>query len=371
VTHCDNASCSAFSSSGIAFADPGGFSGDAPASYDTTYVVTVTLNEVTGVFTWTITGGSLNVSGTANPATYLASSANWLALGATPLAGTGFQSAAVRTRIVDNAGGSTGRITARFDDVQVGLNNAAPTLWDDFSGAGGNSGPTELSAAKWTGTPGMNSMAQTAGSLVGHAQVTTPSTNNLAVFHPLDFSDPAAINTMQADFTVSACNNSQSSTNRVGFAAGFYNDGTPGTTPPDANQPNSRVGDITASLFLDCPFDVVRFQVTRFDTNASQTILSNSANAIVPKGPAPIIGNTHTLTMRWNPTTRRLTFQADGQAEVVVDPTTVNTHMLTAAPFVKPPNTVSKNLSWFLALPGVAGATANVDFRANNVFTAP
>ena len=39
---------------------------------------------------------------------------------------------------------------------------------------------------------------------------------------------------------------------RVGFAAAFYNDGTPGTTAPDINQPGSRVGDITASLFLDC-----------------------------------------------------------------------------------------------------------------------
>ena len=251
--------------------------------------MSVALNEATGVFTWTITGGSLNVSGTADPAAYLASSANWLALGASPLAGAGFQSAGVRTRILDNAGGSSGRITARFDDVQVGLDNAAPSLWDDFSGAGGNSGPTELSAAKWTNTPGMNSMALAAGGLVGHAQVTTPTTSDLAVFHPLDFVDPAGVNTIQADFTVSACNNSLSNTNRVGFAAAFYNDGTPGTTGPDANQPNSRVGDITVSLFLDCPFNVVRFQLTRFDTNGSQTILSNSANAIVPKGPAPMV----------------------------------------------------------------------------------
>ena len=73
--------------------------------------------------------------------------------------------------------------------------------------------------------------------------------------------------------------------------------------------------------------------------------------------------------MSWNPTTRLLTFQADGQAAVVVDPQMVNTHMLIAAPYVKPANTASKNLSWFLNVP--ASATANVDFRANNVFTAP
>jgi len=371
VNHCDNPSCTAQSTTGVAFVDPPGFSGDAPASYDTSYLVSAALNETTGVFEWSITGPNLNVSGTADPAAYLASNANWQALGPNPLAGTGFQNANVRTRLLDNAGGgSSARMTARFDDVRVGFNNAPPTLWDDFSGAGGNSGPTELSAAKWTNTPGMSSLALTAGSLVGHAQATTPGTT-LGIFHPLEFINPTAINTIQADFTVSACNNSLGSTNRVGFAGGFYNDGTPGTTPPNSNLPNSRVGDVTVSLFLDCPFDVVRFQVTRFDTNGSQTILSNSANAIVPKGPAQTIGNTHTLRMQWDPTTKRLTFQADTQTPVVVDPTTVNTHMLTAAPYVKPANTPSKNLSWFLALPNVGGATANVDFRANNVFTAP
>jgi hypothetical protein len=373
VNHCDNPSCSSSGSAGVAFADSPGFSGEAPASYDTSYLVNVTLNETTGVFQWTITGPNLNVSGTADPTAYLASNANWQALGPNPLAGSGFQNAIVRTRLLDNAGGSSGRMSARFDDVRVGFNNAPPTLWDDFSGVGGNSGPTELSAAKWTNTPGMNSLALTAGSLVGHAQTTTPSMDQLAVFHPLEFIDPAAINTIQADFTVSACNNSLASTNRVGFAAAFYNDGTPGTIAPDANAPNSRVGDITVSLFLDCPFNVVRFQVTRFDTNGSQTILSNSANAIVPKGPVSIIGNTHTLRMQWNPTTRLLTFQADGQTPVVVNPQTVNMHMLTAAPYVKAANTPSKNLSWFLFLSGgfPAGATANVDFKANNVFTAP
>ena len=374
VVHCDNASCSSLSSTGVTFADSSGFSGEAPASYDTSYLVNAALNETTGVFSWTITGPNLNVSGTADPATYLASNANWQALGPNPLAGSGFQNAIVRTRLLDNAGGgSSARMSARFDDVRVGFDNAPPAPWDDFSGAGGNSGPTELSAAKWTNTPGMNSLSLTAGSLVGHAQSTTPAMDQLAVFHPLEFSNSASINTLQADFTVSTCNNSLSGTNRVGFAAGFYNDGTPGTTAPNANLPNSRVGDVTASLFLDCPFNVVRFQVTRFDTNGSHTILSNSANAIVPKGPASIIGNTHTLRMQWNAATRLLTFQADGQTPVVVDPQTVNTHMLMAAPYVKPANTPSKNLSWFLFLPGgfPAGATANVDFRANNVFTAP
>ena len=373
VVHCDNASCTASSSSGVAFTDAAGFGGEAPASYDTAYLVTAALDEATGVFAWTITGAGVNASGTADPAAYLGSNANWSALGPNPLATTGFRGAGPRTAIRDNAGSSSAKISARFDDVKVGLNNAAATPWDDFSGSGGNSGPTQLSAAKWTLNPGKNSMSLAAGSLVGHAEAVTPSTASLSVFHALEFSDPAAINTVQADFTVASCSNSLSGTNRVGMAWGIYNDGTAGTTAPDINQANSRVGDITASLFLDCTLGDVRFQVTRFDTNAAQTILSNSGNAVIPKGPASVVGNTHTLRMKWDPAAHLLTLQADGQAPVVVDPTTVNPRMSTAAPYVKAPNVPNKNLSWFLFFPNAAsaGATASVDFKANNVFTQP
>jgi hypothetical protein len=214
-----------------------------------------------------------------------------------------------------------------------------------------------------------------AGSLVGHAQVTSPTSAGVTAFHPIDFSNPAAINTMQSDVTVSACSNSLPGTNRVGHTGSFYNDGTPGTTPPNINQPNSRVGDVVVSLFLDCVAGVARFQINRFDTTAgAQTGLSNFANSTVPKGLAPVIGNTHTLSMKWDPATHLFTFQVDGGTPVVVDPTTVNTFMNVAAPYVKPANSPQKQLFWFLSVPPSAsavGATASVDTRANNVFTAP
>lgn len=386
--HCDNASCTSFTTSGIAFVDPIGFtlnadglSADAAAAYDTPYTVTASLNEATGVFTWSIAGGTFGtgVVGTADPSVYLAGNTNWTALGANPLAGAGFSVATLSTRVSDNSvpGGSDGRMSARFQNVQVGFNGAAATLWDDFSGTGGNSGPTELSAAKWSPAgSGKNSMALTAGRLTGQAQVTSVSAAGIAVFQPINFSNPAAINTVQADVTVSACSNSLSATNRVGIAGSFYNDGTPGTTPPDTNQPNSRVGDVSASLYLDCFFGLPRFQISRFDTTAgAQTILSNSPNQTVPMGPAPFIGGTHTLTMKWDPATHFFTFRVDGATPVVVDPTTVNAFMNVAAPYAKPANSPGMNLSEFLFVPpsGVpaVGATASVDFWANNVFTAP
>jgi fibronectin type III domain protein len=388
VIHCDNASCTSRSVTGITFVDPGGFTpntngieADTAAAYDTTYTVSASLNESTGVFSWSIAGGSFGagVTGTADPAVYLAGNANWTALGPNPLAGAGFVSAFLRTQVSDDTvpAGSNGSVSARFGNVQVGFNNAAATLWDDFSGTGANSGPTELSAAKWSPPgAGKNSMALTAGSLAGHAQITSVSTAGIQSFQAINFSNPAAINTMQADVTVSSCSNSLSGTNRAGIGGSFYNDGTPGTTPPDINQPNSRVGDISASLFLDCFFGLPRFQISRFDTAAgAQTLLSNSVNQTVPMGPAPFIGGTHTLTLKWDPATHFFTFQVDGATPVVVDPTTVNAFMNVAAPYAKPANSPAMNLSGFLFVPPAGapavGATASMDFKINNVFTTP
>jgi hypothetical protein len=380
VLHCENASCTLRSEAGITFVDPGGFTpnangieADAPAVYDTTYTVSASLNESTGVFSWSFAGGALGagVSGTADPGVYIAGNTNWTALGANPLAGPGFASAFLRTQVSDvsTPAGSDGSLSARFGNVQVALNNAAPTLWDDFSGTGGNSGPVELSAAKWT-TPGMNSLTLAAGSLAGHSQTT--GVNN---FQGIMFSNPDAINTLQADVTESACSGSSNATKRVSLVGRFYNDGTPGTTPPNSNQPNSLVGDVQASLNLDCfafpglaYFIILRYNST---TPQSFTLLSNTNN-IVPTGALPVIGNTHTLRMKWDPATHLLTFQVNDATSVVVDPTTISPQISVAAPYVKPANSPLKQLDAFLFIPAsTPGATASMDFKVNNVFAAP
>src|SRR5262249_44589984 len=111
VVHCDDAACVSQSSSGIAVVDPGSFSASgpnraaAPAAYDTTYTVNISLNETTGVLTWSFAGGAFGagVSGTADPSAYLAGNTNWSALGANPLAGTGFLTAQLGTRIFDDS----------------------------------------------------------------------------------------------------------------------------------------------------------------------------------------------------------------------------------------------------------------------------
>jgi hypothetical protein len=379
VFHCDNASCTSLSPTGITFVDPPGFTvttngrAEAAAAYDTTYTVGASLDESTGVFAWSFAGGTFGagVAGTADPGVYLAGNANWTALGANPLAGPGFFFAALRTQVSDDstAAGSNGSVSARFRNVQVAFNNAAAALWDDFSGTGGNSGPAELSAAKWT-TSGQNSLALTAGSLAGHSQTT--GVNN---FQGIIFSNPDAINTLQADVAVSACGGTSSATKRVELVGHFYNDGTPGTTPPNSNQPNSLVGDVRASLNLDCFASpgLAYFVIFRYNSTTPQsfTLLSN-ANNIVPMGPAPIVGNTHTLKMHWDPATHLLTFRVNDATPVVVDPTTVSPQISVAAPYVKPANSPLKQLGAFLFIPASAPeATASMDFKVNNVFTAP
>lgn len=384
--HCDNASCTSHSTTGISFSDPAGFTNnptkigqtEAAAAYDTTYTVSVSLNEATGMLTWSFNGGAFSgAMGIADPVVYLANNANWTALGANPLStGGGFLSGQVGARVFDDssAGGSAGKVTGRFSNIQVGLNNAVASLFDDFSGTGLNSGPTELRLDKWVGG-GRNSMAMNAGSITGQIQATSPNANGFSIAQALSFNNPAAINTMQVEGNVSTCANSvggTGSSNRVQLQGNFYNDGFAGANvAPDINQPNSPVGDVRAFLFVECATGQATFSILHGNQQNSFLQLSSTVNNVVTNIPGPVTG-THTLTMKWDPTTHAFTFQVDGTG-ITVDPTTVNARMTTAAPFVKAANFPQKQLGWLIAVPSAApaGSTASLDFKANNVFTGP
>jgi hypothetical protein len=281
---------------------------------------------------------------------------------------SGFSIAAVRTRALDlsGAGGSNGKIAAEFDNVMVGLNNAPAALWDDFTGT------TELNAAKWL-IGGRHSIASESGAVTRRSAVTSASSADPFLVDIIRLSDPSGVNTVQADVTVTGCTNGAATgSNRVALELALYNDGTGGAAP-NANLPNSVVGDIRASLYLDCIAEAGRFQILRGVTNTPLllTVLSETTNDLVPMGSAPIVGNTHTLTVRWDSAARRVTFQVDGQTPVVVDPTTINARMRIAAPAVKAANAPVARITEVLSIPSAAGKTATLDFRANNVFTAP
>ena len=372
LQHCDNAACAVPTTTGVAFADPAGLdsNGEIAASYDTTYTVHLSLNETTGIFTWSVTGGTLGVglNGSMDPTTYLAGNANWIAIGPNPLASNnGFSIAAMRTRALDlsAAGGSNGKIAAEFDNVMVGLNNAPAVLWDDFAGA------TELNAAKWL-SAGRHSIASDHGALTRRSALTSASSADPFLVDIIRLSDPSGINTVQADVTVTDCaNGAATGSNRAAVELALYNDGSGGAAP-NANVPHSVVGDIRASLYLDCVAQVARFQILRGVTNTPLflTILSETTNDQVPMAAAPIVGSTHTLNVKWDAVARRVTFQVDGQTPIVVDPTTVNARMRIAAPVVKSANAPVARITEVLSIPSAAGSTATLDFRVNNVFIA-
>src|SRR5262249_5566485 len=288
----DNASGSQRSATGINITDPAGFSpsangfdAEAPAAYDTTYTVSASLDETTGIWTWSVAGGAFGagVSGTADPSAYLARNTNWSALGANPLAGTGFSSAFLRTQLADNdpTAGSDADLTATFDNVKVGFNNAAATLYDDFGGTPPNSGPNELSSANWTqpgGTPGRNSTLPTAGKLAAHVQGTSANSSGFRNFQGLTFGDPASVNTMQVNATVTSCTNpyTGNKSGLVELTGSFFNDGTTGA-PPNNNQANSNVGDVRANLIMDCLTNFVSLNVVRFTSQTATTTLGLSA----------------------------------------------------------------------------------------------
>lgn len=383
IFHIDNPSNTSRSVDGIALSDPAGFTPDsegigaeASASFDTTYSVSVSLNESTGVFSWSITGGSFGADeGTADPAVYLAGNASWTTLGPNPLASPAFTSASLRIQLIDDSltAGSAASASALFQNVHVGFGNAPAAPWDDFSGTGGNSGPTELSAAKWT-APGKVSTALADGTMIASTQSTSPTPAGVVSFQSHAFSDPVAINTMQADVTVGACSNSVGGSNRVHLEGTFYNDGSPGTTPPNINQPNSRVGDVRAQLMLDCVTRQVSYQIFRLNGTLPPTLLTSFGNSTISTGVGAVTGSTHTMTLSWDPATHFFTFQLDGSAPVVVDPTTTNDRTTVAAPYVMPANSPFRQLLWGTTIPpvpGSAGATAAMEFRVNNVFTGP
>jgi hypothetical protein len=397
VRHCDDANCQSGSTTGVSFTDPGGFTVDptpgtdralAPAAYDTPYTFSVSLDETTGIFTWSVAGGGFGggVSGTADPSAYLAANSTWAAL-ASPRLGTGggFLIAQAGSRVFDSgvAGGSAGGITARFGNVQVGTNNAVASLYDDFSGNSPNSGANgELSLAKWTNA-GKNSAVLAGGSLTGHIQATSVTANGFTAAQAMTFNNPADINTVQTDVNITACATSvaaANASNRVQLQGNFYNDGSPGTTAPDINQPNSAVGDIRAFLQLDCATNQATFSIIRL-TNAAGTNVTPVTvfpNPVVPKGADPVLGHTHTLRLEWDPPNHMFTFQVDGGTPVVVDPTVAGAFIANPAANNGPANAPLKQVvgiaSVFPALgPGTTpvGSTASVDFKVNNVFTAP
>jgi hypothetical protein len=374
ISHCDNASCTSVSKQGLVFTDPASFEAlDADAiklgesaDYDVAYRVTARLEA--GVFHWSITGGkfgALGVTGSAIPGLYLIATPGWQPHSLVD----GFFGAQLSVRTLDNsaAGGGSGTVAATFRNVWAGFDDAAPTLFDDFSGTGSNSG-SELSAAKWF-APGANGISMSGGGAAVHASVSAAGANPTSTAAGLTLANPASINTLQADVTVTSVivGAALGATNNAFLQGTFYNTGTQGTTAPDINQPYSAVGDVLASVFLEAATNDIVFSLQRLETANGAGPTTQLARFIVPA--ATVDTSVHTLLIRWDPAAHTFTFGVDGLTHAI-DPTVTGPDITVAAPVSGAANWPVKRIFASVAVPPT-GASGNTSVRVNNVFTAP
>lgn len=360
VGHCDNPSCSAFSATGVTFSDPAGFAPVDPAllpagtraAYDTTYTVSVSLDETTGIFHWSIAGGALGagVEGTADPSAYLAATPGWTGV---PLGGAGFAAAGLHARTEDDttSGGGAGKVSVRFGDVQVGLDGGASVPWDDFSGSGGNSGPVELSPAKWV-PAGATGISLSGGSLVLSEHLTSVGANAGQPVALALGGGAVATTALQAEVAVTAHDESVGASSWVAVQGRFYNDGAPGGAT------SSALGDVGAGVFLYPATGAVNYSVMRCSNAACSSVTIPSSGAI----PGASVGTAlHAVRVAWDPTLQRFTFTVDGSTVTVDAPTAV----------AGPANSPFARIFTSVSTPAASGAAAGITVRVNNVFVAP
>ena len=352
--HCDDAPCVAFSGSGITTADPPGFTVDGvngvTAAYlDSSYVLELSLDEVSGVFTWTVQGGAFvtPVSGTADVSAWASSVG--MALGTT---GNGFSGAHLFSRVSDDVGGSGGHIAPEFDDVLVGFNGAAASIWDDF-GAG------FFDPTRWGPVDSDVWMAD--GSLHLQSELTTAAAGGGSEATAVNVMYPGSFRAWQVDAAIAAehLGPPPDSVSRAGMIGAFYNDGTPGT---------GATGDVRASLTITT--GSVDWTILRCGNPTCGTV-TGVGGTLSPSASHPLgLGTMHTLGVQWDAASRRFTFTIDDAPPVPVDPTVV----LPTAPVMSVTPRYPLHMltsSVFIGSAAPAASFARVEATFANVRTSP
>ncbi len=366
VVHCDDASCSSVSATGVDFTDPAGLvplelglQAGTPAAYDTSYTLQVTLDEAAGTFGWTISGGGFGasgISGTADPSAYLAATPGWSGV---PLAGTGFSTAqlGVSSRDSSVSGGGRADVTGRFSNVWVGLAGAAPSLWDDFSDTGNNSGPSGFSALKWS-PAGNTSSLPSGGSLVQHADLAMPPGGSAgysaAVANNVAF--PAGIDTLQGDVVVPSPISGSATT--VYLQGRFFNDGTAG------GQPSSALGDIQATVYLSPSSSTAGWSIQKCTSATCGTATTVGGGTLTAA--APFLDSVHTLRLGFDPATHLFTLRVDGSG-ATPDPTTVGNGITAPVVYQAAANAPFRALG-SIARVSTTATTGSLSARFNNVY---
>jgi hypothetical protein len=375
LVHCTPAMCTA---EGVVLDDPLAFTFNpgwpmarGPAAYDTTYTLSVSLDETSSRLTWSIAGGNFGAgaTGTVDPAAYLASAPSW---GGSIAAG--FQEANLEVRTQDDspAGGGAGAITARLGNVLVGLDGAPATPYDDFSGAGDNSGASELSLAKWI-NGGSHAVQAEGGSVHLRNAFTAPSVAGFARGTSLILVDPTVI-AFQVDLDLTRCDPvgvSETSVCNQGISALLFNDGSAGSAPVE---PGSNAGDIVVVLLVNPIADHAYFALLRCTGAAPgcQNTVTLGISTMPRASPeVPLLGP-HTFLIGWDPVTSLLRVGIDAE-RVVVDLTRAGPYLSEALPNLAPARSPAINITNETIMspgPTAAGGHMSSDLRVNNVFVA-
>jgi hypothetical protein len=355
VSHCDDDACITAGTSGITLVDPESFttigvSATAPAAHDTAYTLTLSVDEGSSVFTWTVRGGAFGagVSGTADVTTWLATAGMTLA--------SGWSGAELAARTLDPGadGGSSGAVTATFDNVMLGTNGAAASLHDDFSGSP-SSEATGFSLDRWSSGGAVVEASGGAVRLVGIATLGGASTAGYRLTS-LTATYPTTYNTWQADVAITHSTPGGVG-NLVRLGGAFLSDGTAGGAH-DAS------GDIVSDVTLST--SSASYRILRCFTASCGVMSTIAQQALTPSAAHPLgLGTVHTVAVRWNPVSRVFTYRLD-------DATPVDVQFATST-VTGPPHVPSRYVRAEVLTPSghPVGTTSSIEASVRNVVVAP
>jgi hypothetical protein len=205
-----------------------------------------------------------------------------------------------------NIGHGDGSVSARFNDVKVGMNGAPASLFDDFS-----TGST-FDPARWR-IGGESARVERSALRMSLDQRDAPAVARLELVD-------ASTSALQADVTVDSNGSTGTGEIAARLSEALYNDGSAGSgTAPDDNEPSSEVGDVVASINMTDR--EVFFVVERCD--AAQCSVTGSGFTLVqPRTSLGQVtpGTRHTLYVNWDAALHRVVFRLDQGQAVPFDP---------------------------------------------------
>jgi len=262
-------------------------------SAGTRYTLGISVDPPNGLITLTLTGGGLDLSQLVDVSS-VTTTADPFPPFVPDLSSTNFLQAGLLLNALSTGGGGDGASRARFDDVRIGMDGAAPVLFDDFSGAG-----TRLDPARWA-VGGASAESTAAGLRIHLDQADGPAT-------AASYLTRAAATALQADVTVEGCELSGGGRLAAELRNSLYNDGSDGAgVAPDVNGPASQVGDVVAVVGMtgtEAFHAVVRCdsaRCARFTWVEPPTTLAT----VTP-------GSLHTLSSRWDAARHLVVFWLD------------------------------------------------------------